>query len=244
MATGWCPFAERITGITGFWIGNEGRKAVVMHVVAGSYRSCIQTFQGGKKSAHFVIAKDGRIAQFVSINDSAWANGLSYIGNRWMSPEQHWVSPSWADLAPPTNPNLVTISVEHEGQSSDPWTDAMFDANTRLLQWIGGETGLVYVPTRTLIGHNELSPVDRPNCPGPHCDFTRTAVAANSRPFQTRVATPVYEVPAVDPSRIALGGTATLDPGTEVTIDMTYKNLMAHLSSSLGFVEISKVRPA
>ena len=34
----------------------------------------------------FVIAKDGRIAQLVSIWDSAWANGLRIINGQWYTP--------------------------------------------------------------------------------------------------------------------------------------------------------------
>jgi N-acetyl-anhydromuramyl-L-alanine amidase AmpD len=33
---------------------------------------------------------------------------------------------------------------------------------------------------RTLIGHNELNPADRPNDPGPNLDFAKIAQAANA----------------------------------------------------------------
>lgn len=54
----------------------------------------------------------------------------------------------------------------------------------------------------------------------------------------------VYEVPSVDPTRIALHGTAVLPAGALVRIDATYPNGMGHLVGGLGFVELNKLEPA
>ena len=187
MSDGWCPFAvKRALTKPNFEVGRRGRavKAVVLHVVGvtAPLSAVYNTFNGaGETSAHFCIGKDSTIEQYVSIEDTAWANGLHFENGVWLNPRRVQVAPTWQDLAAPINPNLYTISVEHQGVADEPWTPEMTDANTRLLQWIAVECGLTYVPHRTLIGHCEIDPVDRPNCPGPRVDFEVVAVAGNAR---------------------------------------------------------------
>jgi N-acetyl-anhydromuramyl-L-alanine amidase AmpD len=145
-----------------FWQGRSGFavKAVVLHIAQGSYEATYQTFLNENVSAHFCVAKDGRIAQFVSIDDSAWANGD--VNN-----------PSWPDLIPNQNPNLYTISIEHEGFYTEPWTQPMYDANMKLLSWIRDQTGIHYAQHHSLIGHYEIDSVNRANCPGPNVEWNR-----------------------------------------------------------------------
>ncbi|GAB4214037.1 MAG: hypothetical protein OHK0022_51980 [Roseiflexaceae bacterium] len=177
---GWCPFALRLPSAN-YTPGNQGRRAVVIHVVEGSYDSATAWLRNpqSRASAHFVIAKDGRIAQLVSINDSAWGNGLGWRDSQWLNPRNRVVQPTWPDLTPGGNPNQYTISIEHEGLFHEPWTQAMYEANNRLLQWIAARYGLSYVAGRTLIGHAALDPLDRANCPGPTVDLARMAADAN-----------------------------------------------------------------
>src|SRR5262249_30479551 len=89
------------------------------------------------------------------------------------------VVPTWPDLIPGINPNAYTVSIEHEGQPEDPWTQPMVDANNRLMQWLATQANLSYLAHHTLAGHNEIDPVDRPNCPGPNADLERLAFDAN-----------------------------------------------------------------
>lgn len=187
---GWCPFATRVQ-TTKCWTGNRGRRGVVMHIAQGSYDAAVTWLSDPQmnpnSSAHFVIAKDGRIAQLVSVNDSAWANGLAWQNNQWVNPSGHPVNPSWQDIVPGVNPNLYTISVEHEGLYTDQWTPEMYATNNRLMQWLSTQFGAIdastffpFVPHRNLIGHYEIDPVDRPNCPGPNVDYARIASDSNT----------------------------------------------------------------
>lgn len=84
-------------------------------------------------------------------------------------------------------------------------------------------------------------------CPGatlfPH------VVAYRSLPdlpplYRAKQALAVYEVPTVDSKRVALHGTAVLPVGSQVRIDATYPNGMAHLVGGLGFVELNKLEIA
>jgi N-acetyl-anhydromuramyl-L-alanine amidase AmpD len=188
----WCPFAaaRESPNITR---GRAGQyvKAVVLHIAEGGYAGSVSwlTSAASGVSAHFMISKAGDITQMVHLSDTAYANGLSWNGSHWIDPEGTPVSPSWSGLTPPVNPNFQTVSIEHEGHSGDPWTPAMIAADVKLLRWLKQQLGFAFVPHETLIGHFEISPIDRARCPGPTCPFTALAAAANGTP------TPV---PAVD----------------------------------------------
>ncbi|MDE3088694.1 MAG: N-acetylmuramoyl-L-alanine amidase [Chloroflexota bacterium] len=194
--TGWCPFTtKRPINANNFDVGRSGRKvtAVVLHIAAGSMAGVFPTFNDPNRlaSAHFCVGKDGRIEQYVSIDDTAYGVGMRYKDGNWYNPRGILAKPTWAGLQPPYNPNMYTISVEHEGQPEDPWTPQMYDANNRLLQWIAKQINLTYVPRQTLIGHFEIDPVDRPNCPGPNVQWDQIAADANGAPTPDTVLTEI-----------------------------------------------------
>lgn len=84
-------------------------------------------------------------------------------------------------------------------------------------------------------------------CPGatlfPHVAAYRS-IPDLPQLWRAKEALPVYEIPAVDPKRIALHGSAVLPAGSQVRIDATYPNGMVHLLGGLGFAEASKLEPA
>lgn len=220
MSNGWCEFAiHRPVPAHKFWQGNKGRDAVVLHVSEGTVESLVSWFLGGSPtSAHFGIGPDGTLYQFVSAHDSAFANGASYRDGHWHDPTGRVVTPAWQGLRPPTNPNRTTISIERAGRHHEPWTDAAREAHVRLLVWLAEQfPGLApYQPRRTLIGHREISPVERANCPGPHADFAALAAAANRQLARPALA-------GAEPLTVAGVSAASLEPvsagGEELTED-------------------------
>lgn len=179
----WCPFADRVP-VSKFWPGNKRRRTVVLHVSGGSYRGLINWFLGGSpSSAHFGISSQGNIVQFVSVWDSAWANGAYWDGHRWRNARGKIIRPTWQAMQViKDNPNWTTISIEHAGFPHDAWTPAMAKANTDLLVWLGKQFPDLapYVPGVTLIGHKDIDNVDKPFCPGPHVNYQAVADRANA----------------------------------------------------------------
>ena len=180
MAIDWCPFAQsRPINSNNFLKGRNNRqvKAVVLHIAAGQLAGVFPTFNDPNRgtSAHFCIGKKGEIEQYVSVNDTAYANGLKWdaANKQWLCPHNNVVKPAWQDLTPPDNPNWYTVSIEHEGMPVDVWTPAMYDANLRLLLWLADQFHLTYFAHHTLIGHFEIDPVDKSNCPGPNVEWER-----------------------------------------------------------------------
>jgi hypothetical protein len=259
--TGWMPGALRHS-TPNFSTGRAGQhvKAVCLHVTSGKrgseYPNAISWLcnPDSKASAHFIISQTGDISQLVSIIDTAWGNGLSWSSERgsWIDPEGAAVTPSWSGLVIPVNPNYQTISIEHAAQPSDVWSQAMFDANTRILQWIRQQIGLTYVPHASLIGHYELSPVNRPNCPGPNVTYQKVADAGNTvaklRTFRVNTAGTalIRQGPAV-----AYPIAGTLHQGDTIRVDTLVtgqaidgNTQWAHLSKTdargeLGFVTMT-----
>ena len=168
-----------------FWPGHTSRKAVVIHINQGSFDNSIKYMAENGTSAHFEVGKKGKLAQMVDVNDSAWCNGLTYNGQlgRWVCPHEHVVTPTWQLLAiKDGNPNRNTISIENEGFSGVPWLASQFDANVKLLVWLGGlfPSLLPYSVGSTLIGHFHLDPRDKGGCPGSGVDLHRLAEVANA----------------------------------------------------------------
>jgi N-acetylmuramoyl-L-alanine amidase len=67
--------------------------------------------------------------------------------------------------------NCRSITTEHEGTDSNaPWTKAMFDADIRVKRWCLEElerNGIaLQVDEDLLVGHSQIDPVNRANCPG------------------------------------------------------------------------------
>ena len=138
MGDGWCPFATKKQIVSdNFDVGREGQqaRAIVLHIAEGSLAGVFSHFNNpaSEVSAHFCVGKQGEIEQYVSINDTAFANGLKWQNGRWFTGNDAPVNPSWQDIIAGVNPNQYTISIEHEGKPEDKWTDAMFDASTRVL---------------------------------------------------------------------------------------------------------------
>jgi N-acetyl-anhydromuramyl-L-alanine amidase AmpD len=171
---GWAPFATKRALTNGaYWPGRQGQTAiaVVLHSAEGPLSAIYPWFNrsGSNQSSHFGIGKDGAIEQYVSIVDSAWANG-------------DVKSPHWSKLIPGVNPNLYTISIEMEGYSTEVRTAAMNASVGKVLRWVHDQIGLVYVPQETLIGHYQINSVDRANDPGPHVNYALLAQLGNGQP--------------------------------------------------------------
>lgn len=141
-------------GSPNFWQGRRGYKpeAVVIHIMAGSIQSCDSWFNNpnSQASAHYGIAKNGEIHQYVKEEDAAWHAGGVY-------------NPTWNLIKPNINPNLYTIGIEHEGQPGDIWTEQQKQASASLIREIC-ERWQIPIDRDHIIGHYQIT-AKKPNCP-------------------------------------------------------------------------------
>lgn len=140
---------------------------IVNHISAGTMASMDSWFtSAGNKvsSAHFGISKLGVIHQYVDIRRMSWANGIGALDIANSN------TPVIIDH-PGINPNLYSISIEHEGIDGD-LTPEQFAASVWLHKYIKDQIFVIWsVETQLdryhVIGHFMVSPKNKPHCPGP-----------------------------------------------------------------------------
>ncbi|RST18769.1 N-acetylmuramoyl-L-alanine amidase [Streptomyces sp. WAC05374] len=134
---------------------------VVIHVVQGDFPTALKVFKDPEHGAatHYVVRKDGHIAQMIRELDVAF-----HAGDRDM--------------------NERSIGIEHEGFVDRPqdFTDAMYASSARLTAGICARYGIP-VDREHIIGHVEVEGTDHTD-PGPHWDWEKymRLVRAASRP--------------------------------------------------------------
>ena len=107
--------------------------------------------EGLRVSANFVIERDGRVTQCVSIFERAWHAGVS----------------SWRGRA---RCNDFSVGVELEGSDDQAFTDDQYAALERLAAQL-----VAALPLRAAAGHSDIAP-GRKTDPGPHFDWGRLTV--------------------------------------------------------------------
>ncbi len=160
--------------------GREGWKPdmIVSHITEGSFESAVSWLcnPASSASAHFVVGKDGRIVQLVELTDSAWCNGTSTDINK----SNHYSKSTLKQVkSRKTNANYYTISIEHEGFSSQGQgrlTDIQLEATIWLHKYIINEVKKIYgieipLDREHIVGHFQIDPIRKPNCPGQNFQF-------------------------------------------------------------------------
>lgn len=104
--------------------------------------------RGLRVSAHFLIRRDGGIAQFVSCNRRAWHAGVSEWRGR-------------------SRCNDFSLGIELEGTDDQPYTSAQYRALIRLTRRLRRR-----YPLADIAGHSDIAPV-RKTDPGPSFDWGR-----------------------------------------------------------------------
>jgi N-acetylmuramoyl-L-alanine amidase len=126
-------------------------------------------------SAHFDVLRDGRIKQFVDIQNDAWTQGL---GSHFEI--QKSTSPIVRNMD--VNPNLYCVSIEFEAYADHGGdgaiTEAQFWAGVWLHKWIQTEVQRIYgnvIPLNNTfnIGHCHVDPVYRKFDPGVNFPWAR-----------------------------------------------------------------------
>lgn len=138
---------------------------IVWHIAEGTYNGTIswETNKDSKVSSHFVLGKNGEVAQLVPLNMAAWTQG------KVDKPTHPYVKSHIS-----TNPNLYCVSIECEGkwaETKGKLTDKQLAAAAELTKHIVSEVKRIYgvtipIDREHMIGHCEINSVTRPHCPG------------------------------------------------------------------------------
>lgn len=138
---------------------------IVIHVSEGDASSVVSWFNNpaAKVSAHYLVRSDGKILQFVDEDDTAWHAGRVY------RPSARLVLGR-----APSNPNVYSIGIEHEGDGTHELTDAQRAASVALIADICRRRHIP-VDRDHIIGHREI--FIGKTCPGA-IDVSRLVAAA------------------------------------------------------------------
>lgn len=176
-----CAAANYRTGRQGYKV-----EAVVIHIVDGSIAGCDATFASSslelRRSAHYCVAKTGRIHQYVDEQDTAYHAGRV-------------LQPTWRPLKKNANgvainPNLYTIGIEHEGRATDIWPDTLYQSSAELLADISSRYPALATLNRSNVAmHREI--FAGKSCPGFKMDLERLIAQANSIRASQPAETPV-----------------------------------------------------
>lgn len=144
--------------------GQNEPEAIVYHIAQGSLAGIDAWFNNPRSfaSTHFAVGLRGEIHQYVRVEDAAWGNG--FMNNPDLSIP--WLRFCWENGI---NPNLKTISIEHEGFTGDPWPEATYQSSLALTVWLADAYNLrhfLVALDHRFIGHYRIDSVSRANCPG------------------------------------------------------------------------------
>jgi hypothetical protein len=125
-----------------YTVGREGNavELVVDHWTVVMFEGAIRRFKdpASRLSAHYVIGQDGRIAQLVSEDDTAYHAGKYDV-------------------------NLRSIGIEHEASPMMAPTEAIYAASAQLHREIAARHGLTLRVGTTVLPHHAIVPTE---CPG------------------------------------------------------------------------------
>lgn len=171
-----------------YFINGLPIKAVVMHGTAGSLNASLSWLCNPQPSApdnavssNYVISKSGVIYQLVDwqAGKRAWANGRVENFDHTLK----WLSDAVKDKV---NPNMITVSIEHEASEEDMLSrasmpGAQFNASINLAAFILTLAGLK-ANHETICTHSQISGTQKYNCPGVIFTPAYTEVLLNRYP--------------------------------------------------------------
>lgn len=159
---------------------------IVCHICEGYYTGSISWLcnPASGASSHYVVGKDGRVAQLVPLTRMAWVNGTSSTPS-----SNTYYGKSLVPVVRnrKVNANKYSIGIEFEGFYKDAkgaLTEAQFNAAVELLKHIQSEVKRIYGYTIPLDkdhiwGHCHITPKHKPNCPGQAFPFDRLIAEVN-----------------------------------------------------------------
>jgi N-acetyl-anhydromuramyl-L-alanine amidase AmpD len=125
---------------------------IVIHVMEGTLTGTDNWFGSSvsQVSAHYGIGQNGEVHQYIQEADTAYHAGR--VSN-----------PSFSLYKDGVNPNSYTIGIEHEGNATSIWSEAMKKASATLIKDICVRNAIP-IDRDHIIGHYQIF-LNKPNCP-------------------------------------------------------------------------------
>jgi N-acetyl-anhydromuramyl-L-alanine amidase AmpD len=157
---------------------------IVLHTTAGTTQSAVHWLKNpvSEISYHFIIDDDGSIMQFVDLRHWAYANGTSTNPDSRLY-YKHATHPVVSSR--PFNANWYTVSISFGSMPVSTPTPQQIEAVVWLIHYVRYEVYRIYghvIPLDRdhIIGHNQIAPLTRADCPGREFPFDRIIELARS----------------------------------------------------------------
>jgi N-acetyl-anhydromuramyl-L-alanine amidase AmpD len=239
--------------VKNFWKGRGDYQpvAIVQQMIQGNLETAYQYFNREKGSAlvsaHYGVAKDGRVWQFVREEDIAWANGILQEPDTSLD----WIAEI---VAGKHNPNQMTISIAYEGKVGETLTEAQYEATLALHAQIIRRWDIP-ADANHIVGHNKFDSLERKDNPGSAFPFQRLLNDLNGNSvFRSEIFTvpdenPVFKVPPEDTQPFNLAEPAIFDdtptyvPEQPLVLQPTKPDLFDSQPLDLSFEPILETPP-
>lgn len=146
--------------------------AIVLHRTGGSQDSLRARFNdpAASLSAHYVVARDGCVDQYVLETDTAFHAGMV-------------VNPVWPLLRPNVNPNFYTIGIELEGTQADDWPGPQIASTAALIANVAGRWHIP-LDAEHVVVHSAIRASS--GCPAATCPVARIIATAQGHTATAR----------------------------------------------------------
>lgn len=148
-----------------YYKGINKPEIIVIHIQQGYATTSVSWANSGYTSAswHFTVTKTGGVYQFLEENDGGYHAGISRLRDNGVSnPEPTFkLWKGWG-----RNVNTYSFGIEHEGFSGQIFSDAQIEASAKLSAWLC-KTFNIKPDRDHIIGHYEITLIDRADDPGP-----------------------------------------------------------------------------
>lgn len=205
---------------------------ICWHIADGTYNGTItwERNSSSQVSSHFVLGKNGEVAQLVPLDMAAWTQG----GIR--NPTHPYVKSH-----PSVNPNQYCVSIECEGfwkETKGKLTDAQFNSAVELTKHIVSEVKKLYnvdipIDREHIIGHCEINTVTRSHCPGELFPFDELIALARGEDAET-----VQDETASLPYTVQCGAFASADNASALRDKLSARGYYCYLTDHLGTLRV------
>lgn len=205
---------------------------ICWHIADGTYNGTItwERNSSSQVSSHFVLGKNGEVAQLVPLDMAAWTQG----GIR--NPTHPYVKSH-----PSVNPNQYCVSIECEGfwkETKGKLTDAQFNSAVELTKHIVSEVKKLYnvdipIDREHIIGHCEINTVTRSHCPGELFPFDELIALARGEDAE-----PVQDETASLPYTVQCGAFASADNANALKDKLSTRGYYCYLTDHLGTLRV------
>lgn len=214
--------------------GRNGYKPMFIcwHIADGTYNGTIswETDKDSKVSSHFVLGKNGEVAQLVPLDMAAWTQG------KIRNPTHPYVKSHLS-----INPNQYCVSIECEGfwkETKGKLTDAQFNSAVELTKHIVSEVKKLYnvdipIDREHMIGHCEINTVTRSHCPGELFPFDELIALARGEDAET-----VQDETASLPYTVQCGAFASADNANALRDKLSARGYYCYLTNHLGTLRV------